>query len=79
MPQAPTLFDLKVDGKVVHALDQPTKTGLNFVLNRDTGKPIIPAPETKVSDTASQPGDSKTSRFQKAIGSPHRARSARPG
>src|SRR5262249_4229446 len=55
MPQAPTLFDMTVGGKVVHALDQPTKMGFNFVLNRVTGKPIIPAPETREPQSQSEP------------------------
>jgi glucose dehydrogenase len=60
IPQSPTLFDMTYHGKVVHALDQPTKMGLNFVLNRVTGKPIIPTPETAVPQSSTQPGNSKT-------------------
>lgn len=60
MPQSPTLFDLHVNGKVVHALDEPTKQGLNFVLNRDTGKPVVPAPEKPQPQDPASPGTSKT-------------------
>jgi alcohol dehydrogenase (cytochrome c) len=60
MPQSPTLFDMTYHGKVVHALDQPTKMGLNFVLDRDTGKPVIPAPETPEPQDPASPNTSKT-------------------
>jgi quinohemoprotein ethanol dehydrogenase len=59
-PQAPTMFNMIYHGKVVPALDQPTKPGLNFVLNRRTGKPIIPVKETKVPQSSEDPGNSLT-------------------
>ena len=54
------MFDMVYHGKVVPALDQPTKPGLNFVLNRVTGKPIIPVKETKVPQSPEDPGNSLT-------------------
>ncbi len=41
----PTLINEYVKGKLVNAIDQPTKMGYNFVLDRKTGKPLIPTPE----------------------------------
>lgn len=37
----PTLSDLTIDGKKVPALIQGTKMGFVFVLNRETGEPIV--------------------------------------
>jgi len=54
------MFDMVYHGKVVPALDEPTKPGLNFVLNRRTGKPIIPVKETKVVQSPEEPGNSLT-------------------
>src|ERR1700755_1955306 len=41
----PILFDEYVKGKKVAALDQAPKVVYNFILDRKTGKPIIPTPE----------------------------------
>jgi len=48
VPCAAILCDIPVKGKIVKALAQPTKQTLLYVLNRETGKPIWPIPETKV-------------------------------
>ncbi len=45
VPAQPSLLDLTVDGKDVPALVAPTKQGEVFVLNRQTGKPILPVTE----------------------------------
>jgi quinoprotein glucose dehydrogenase len=45
---APTLIDLRKDGKVIPALVQSTKQGFLFVLNRLTGAPIYPIEERPV-------------------------------
>jgi quinoprotein glucose dehydrogenase len=42
------LVDAVKDGRTVKALAQPTKQGLLFVLNRETGEPIWPIEETPV-------------------------------
>ena len=44
----PALVDIKHKGKKVPAVLQATKTGMLFVLNRITGKPIFPVEERKV-------------------------------
>jgi quinoprotein glucose dehydrogenase len=48
LPTAPILVDAVKDGKTIKALAQPSKQGLLFVLNRETGEPIWPIPETPV-------------------------------
>jgi len=52
----PTLGKITYRGKTVDAVLQPTKQGLLFTLNRETGKPIIPVEERKVPQGAA-PGD----------------------
>ena len=47
-PSAPTLFDVKKDGKTIPALAVTNKSGLFFVLNRETGAPILPVEERPV-------------------------------
>lgn len=47
MPAQPSLVDLDVKGERVPALVQPTKQGEIFVLDRRTGKPILPVTEVK--------------------------------
>ena len=45
----PTLVDLRnAAGQIVPALIQPTKRGETFVLDRRTGKPIVPVEERRV-------------------------------
>jgi quinoprotein glucose dehydrogenase len=45
VPAQPSLIDLTVNGASVPALVQPTKQGELFVLDRRTGKPILPVDE----------------------------------
>jgi quinoprotein glucose dehydrogenase len=45
---APILFDMKVKGRTVKAIAQPTKEAFTFVLDRTNGRPIWPIPETPV-------------------------------
>ena len=47
-PAAPTLFDLKKDGKTIPALAVINKSALLFILNRETGKPIYGVEERPV-------------------------------
>ena len=47
-PAQPTLVDVVHDGKTVPAIIQTGKTGLVFVLDRLTGKPIFPVEERAV-------------------------------
>ena len=48
LPCAPMLFDLRLNGRTVKALAQPTKSAFLFVLNRETGQPIWPIEERPV-------------------------------
>ena len=48
VPAQPALLDLPIGGQTVPALVQSTKTGNIFVLDRRTGKPIVPVTERKV-------------------------------
>lgn len=48
MPAQPTLVDLTIHGATVPALVQPTKQGDVYVLNRRTGKPILPVQQVSV-------------------------------
>ena len=41
VPSTPSLVDLTLDGKTVPALIQSTKMGFVFVLNRETGEPLM--------------------------------------
>lgn len=41
----PILINYYHDGQLVKALDQATKMGYNFILDRATGQPVIPTPE----------------------------------
>ncbi len=45
VPSQPSLVDLSVNGATVPALVQPTKQGELFVLDRRTGKPVLPVAE----------------------------------
>nr|AMS34797.1 quinoprotein glucose dehydrogenase [Gluconobacter oxydans] len=57
VPSQPSLVDVtQKDGTLVPAIYAPTKTGDIFVLDRRTGKEIVPAPETPVPQGAA-PGD----------------------
>jgi alcohol dehydrogenase (cytochrome c) len=46
------LYDLKYQGKMRQAIVMANKDGLWYVLDRKTGKPIIPVKETKVQQSA---------------------------
>ncbi|KQR90295.1 glucose dehydrogenase [Burkholderia sp. Leaf177] len=49
LPAQPTIADIKdSSGNVIPAIYAPAKTGNIFVLDRRTGKPIVPAPEQPV-------------------------------
>ena len=56
VPAQPALVDLPIGGQMVPALVQSTKTGNIFVLDRRTGKPVIPVEERRVPGNAA-PGD----------------------
>jgi quinoprotein glucose dehydrogenase len=48
LPTAPVLVTVKLNGKAVDAVAQPTKHGFIFVLDRTTGKPLFPVKEIPV-------------------------------
>lgn len=48
LPSPASLVRLKRDGRWIDAVAQPTKTGLIFVLDRDTGEPLFPVEERPV-------------------------------
>lgn len=45
VPAQPSLLDLQIDQQTVPALVQPTKQGEVFVLDRRTGRPLLPVTE----------------------------------
>jgi quinoprotein glucose dehydrogenase len=45
---APILFDMRMNGRVIKAIAQPTKQAFLFVFNRETGEPIWPIEERPV-------------------------------
>lgn len=51
LPAAPVLLDVTVKGKKIPAVAQVTKTGMTFVFDRYTGKPVWPIVERKVPQT----------------------------
>lgn len=55
LPPAPSLFEVKKDGKTIPALAQTGKAGYVFILDRLTGKPIF-----GVEERATAPGDVPT-------------------
>jgi quinohemoprotein ethanol dehydrogenase len=53
-PSPTVLYDANVNGKVVHGIAQPSKTGWLYMLDRKTGKPIFPINETPVPQDPNQ-------------------------
>jgi len=47
-PAAPTLVDIKVDGKRIKAIAQVSKQGFTYVFDRATGQPVWPIEERAV-------------------------------
>ena len=54
VPSQPSLVDLTVGGATVPALVQPTKQGELFVLDRRTGKPVLPVTEVAAPQGAAE-------------------------
>lgn len=50
-PAAPTLVDIKVDGKRIAAVAQVSKQGFTYVFDRATGKPVWPIEERAVAQS----------------------------
>jgi len=57
MPAQPTLVNLTIDGAMVPALVAPTKQGEIYVLDRRTGKPVLPVHELPA-PSSTVPGES---------------------
>ncbi len=53
-PSPVVLFDATYGGKERKALAQTSKTGWTYVVDRETGKPLLPTPETKVPQDPTQ-------------------------
>jgi alcohol dehydrogenase (cytochrome c) len=53
-PSPTVLFDATIKGKTVHGIGEAEKTGWLYLLNRETGKPLFPTPETPVPQNAAQ-------------------------
>lgn len=53
----PILVTVERDGKNVDAIAQTTKTGMIFVLDRETGEPLFPIEERKVDTSGSVEGE----------------------
>lgn len=51
LPAPPTLVTVTKNGRQVDAVAQTTKTGLLFVLDRETGEPVFPVEERPVPQT----------------------------
>ena len=57
IPTPGMLIDYPVNGKPVPALVQNTKQGLIFILNRETGEPLVPIEERPVPQVGAVPGE----------------------
>jgi quinoprotein glucose dehydrogenase len=72
LPAPPVLLDITVAGKKIPAVAQVTKTGMTFVFDRLTGKPVWPIEERPVPQTdvpgektaATQPFPTKPAPFE---------------
>jgi quinohemoprotein ethanol dehydrogenase len=53
-PSPTVLMEGEMNGEMVEAVGEPSKTGWVYLLNRNTGKPIYPIPEVKVPQDPSQ-------------------------
>lgn len=54
VPSQPSLIDLTLNGETVPALVQPTKQGDLFVLDRRTGRPLLPVTEVPAPQGAAE-------------------------
>jgi quinoprotein glucose dehydrogenase len=68
----PALVTVRRNGDLVDAVLQATKTGMLFVLDRDTGKPVVPVEERAVpKSTVAGEVASPTQPFSAIVLSPH--------
>lgn len=73
----PALVTVRHDGHAVDAVLQATKTGMLFVLDRATGRPLLPV-EERPAPASTLPGEvaSPTQPFSAVVLSPHRVTAA---
>jgi len=57
LPTPPTLGTIEQDGRPIDVVMQPTKNGLLYVFDRETGKPVFPVKETPVETTSDLIGE----------------------
>ena len=53
----PILFDMEIEGEPVKALAEANKNGYLYILNRETGEPVHPIPETPVPTENAREGE----------------------
>jgi alcohol dehydrogenase (cytochrome c) len=53
-PSPTVLFDVEIGGKLRHGIAEAEKTGWLYLLDRETGKPLLPIPEQPVPQDANQ-------------------------
>ena len=57
LPCAPALVTIHKDGKTIDAVAQPTKQGMLYVFDRETGTPVYPIQEMAVDTANAMPGE----------------------
>jgi len=57
VPSQPVLFDFPTPQGPIAALAQPTKQGYLFILDRETGRPLIPVAERPAPQAGAVPGE----------------------
>jgi quinoprotein glucose dehydrogenase len=57
LPCAPALVTIHKDGKTIDAVAQPTKQGMLYVFDRETGTPVYPIQEMPVDTANAMPGE----------------------
>jgi len=57
VPSQPVLFDFPAPQGPIAALAQPTKQGYLFILDRETGRPLIPVAERPAPQAGAVPGE----------------------
>ncbi|MBV9989532.1 MAG: PQQ-binding-like beta-propeller repeat protein [Chitinophagaceae bacterium] len=57
LPTPPVLVTLHKDGRSIDAVAQPTKHGMVYVFERETGKPVYPIEEIAVDTANALPGE----------------------
>ncbi len=57
LPTPPVLVTLNKDGKKIDAVAQPTKHGMIYVFERETGNPVYPIEEIAVDTHSTLPGE----------------------